>query len=71
MHTLKQGCGVITAYDVSGNFMGKLSPVLMSGPQKPQGNFGVVKKRVKNLGKKLAFQSETKKSLYCFFPRVS
>lgn len=69
-HTLKQGCGVITVYDVTWNFRGKLSPFLMSVPQTPHSKFGVVKKRVKKLGKKLAFQSGTKKSLYCFFPGV-
>lgn len=51
IHTLKQGCGVITVYDVSRNFRGKLSPFLMSVPQKPHGKFGVVKKRVKKLEK--------------------
>lgn len=45
---------------------GKLSLVLMSVPQKQRSKFGVVKKSVKK-AEKLAFQSGTKKSLYCFF----
>jgi len=49
IHILRQGRGVIAAYDVSGNSMGKLSLVLMSVPQKAHGKFDVVKKRVKKL----------------------
>lgn len=48
LRTLKPGCDVITAYDASWNFMGKLSPVLMSVPEKPHGKFGVVKKELKS-----------------------
>lgn len=70
IHTLKQGCGVITVYDGSRNFRGKLSPFLTSVPQKPHGKFGVVKKRVKKLGKNLPSSQGLRKACSVFFPEL-
>lgn len=50
--------------------MGKLNPVLMSVPQKPQGKFGVVKKRVKKLKKTLPFSQRLRKACTVFFPEL-
>lgn len=70
LRTLKPGCDVITAYDASWNFMGKLNPVLMSVPEKPHGKFGVVKKRVKKLEKTLPFSQRLRKACTVFFPEL-
>lgn len=63
-----QACGVITAYDFSQNFLGKLSPVLMSVPQKTNSKLGLVKRRAKSLGKKpLPFSQGLRKACTAFF----